>query len=130
VLGICIVDGESMYPTLSNKDIIFYEKISFIFSKPSVGDITLIDTNKYGVIVKRILAKENDIVEFKDENMLVNNKVKIKSIYDPKKVKLIVPYRCFYVIGDNVNSSIDSRYLGFINRKNIKAKFFFKIHLG
>lgn len=56
--------------------------------------------------------KVNDIVAFK-----FNNKKMVKRISQIKDNQ-------YFVIGDNINDSLDSRKIGFIDRKNILGKVF------
>lgn len=83
--------------------------------------------------VKRIVAVGGDTLEFKDSTIYVNGK-EVKEDYlpegtitEPRVVKFIkVPEGCVYVLGDNRENSVDSRYLGCIPVEKIEGKILFR----
>jgi signal peptidase I len=127
------VDGNSMYPTLHDKDRLIVSKINY--KEPNIGDIIIF---KYPAdenldFIKRIVAKEGDKVEIKNNYLYINNK-KIEEPYINDKQlndfsEVIVPENSFFVLGDNRNSSRDSRYsdVGFLDEDNIKGKAIIRI---
>ena len=99
------VPSESMEPTLPKGSFVIGYRLC---SEYEVGDIVIFShANK--LLVKRITAAEGDSV-----------------IYGG--VKRLVPEACFYVVGDNLENSYDSRYWEnpFVDRKDIIAKAIFK----
>lgn len=129
------VDGNSMYPTLHNKDRLVVNKISYILYEPEVGDIVTFaypsDTSVD--FIKRIIAKEGDMVEIKDNHLYINGNKKTETYINENKMadfqKVIVPENSFFVLGDNRNNSRDSRYIdvGFLEEDDIKGKASFRI---
>ncbi|RBP41144.1 signal peptidase I [Garciella nitratireducens] len=129
------VDGNSMYPTLHHKDRLIVNKISYIFHEPEVGDIVTFaypsDTSVD--FIKRIVAKEGDTVEIKNNYLYINGEKKEEPyIYEKKMMDfppVVVPSNSFFVLGDNRNNSRDSRYIdvGFLKKENIKGKAIFRI---
>jgi len=130
----------SMKPTLNEDNRIFVNKYIYRFKDPQRGDIVVFkypeDTKKD--FIKRLIAVGGETVEIKDGNILINGKV----IEEPKSVgsifyynrgeyggmgqKITVPKDSFYMLGDNSGSSRDSRYWGFVPRKYIIGKAFFR----
>lgn len=87
--------GSSMYPTY--KDGEFHLMLKVLPSdKISKGDVVLFNspTDLQGLSLKRV----TDIKEVNGEEM-------------------------FYLLGDNSNDSLDSRFYGYVYRDTIKAKF-------
>lgn len=120
------VKGLSMEPTLLNGSNYFFNKQAYLLNKPERGDIILYKSNNE-FYIKRIVALANDSVEMKNSKLYVNDqvferyaKVKFENSFNKK----IVPPGCVFVIGDNVNFSIDSRnpQVGNIASKNVIGK--------
>lgn len=125
---ILIVDGVSMSPTLNNKDIIFFEKFTTKLFKPNLSDIVVVK-NKDKLIIKRIVAKENDNIEFKNNAMYINGNKTIDGITNPMGLKTEVLRDYYYIMGDNKNLSVDSRQFGAVHRENIVGRYLFKVSL-
>lgn len=106
-----ISEGESMYPTINDKDYLLMLKTD----NYSKNDIIIF---KYGedYLVKRVIATEGDTVELKDSFVYVNNTL-LKEDYLDLSGNITYNYRKFkvpenscYVLGDNRNHSLDSRF--------------------
>lgn len=74
-----IVSGQSMYPTLENKDLLLVNKLTYKNEAPHRGDIIifhteLIDksTNKKKDLVKRVIALPNEHLIIKDSKVYIN----------------------------------------------------------
>lgn len=80
--------------------------------------------------VKRVIGMPGDILEYRDGKLYRNNEllnepyIKEQMEFFPGKVT--VPEDCLFVMGDNRNVSLDSRYIGFIPMDHVIAKVFFK----
>lgn len=100
------VPTESMEPTLPRNSLILASRI---YGQLQVGDIIVFAHNGQ-YLVKRIAAVEGDTVEHNGKPM-------------------VVPEESFYVLGDNVINSHDSRYweYPFVSRKDVKAKLLLPI---
>ncbi len=83
--------------------------------------------------IKRLVGLPGETVEIKDGTIYVNDKPLIDSVFNQRYyynrgefgregVKIKVPQDSFFVLGDNSASSQDSRYWGFVPRKNILGR--------
>ena len=110
VLFLGFVPTESMEPTLKRNSYIIGTRI---FSKLDTGDV-IIFWHEGHLLVKRIAAVPGETVE-------------------RGSIRLLVPDDSYYVLGDNKENSLDSRYWSepFVHRKNIEAKLIgFPPYLG
>lgn len=150
------VNGVSMYPTLNNNDRLFAVKINQLFEKvPDHGDIVIVDGNTKRIrtfkdevkdsaivstitrnenrdmLIKRVIGKPGDVLEFRDGEMYRNGKL-LEENYIKEKMKMedfkvVVPDDHVFVMGDNRNDSKDSRVVGPIPMKNVRAKVLFRV---
>lgn len=120
VLQICFVHGNSMYPTLKNGQMLLVKKIDL---KINNNDIVVIKKDSK-IIIKRIIGIPNDQIEIIDGYVYVNGK-KFDDLYiedyGNTKEKIALQQNQYYVLGDNRQESIDSRFdeIGIIDKKNI-----------
>ena len=143
LLGNYVVDGNSMDPTLRNDQRVFVNK--FVYFDPIVlnrnlnlnfdstlnpkkGDIVVFDPPfPYDAsgkqFVKRIIAVPGDTIENSSGIILVNGKPFGNDFGATSEIsevpKTLVPEGYYYVLGDNRNSSNDSRNFGFVPRTSI-----------
>ena len=102
VLFIGFVPSESMEPTISSDNSFI---MGFRLDKDyQIGDVVIFQKDG-AFMVKRIAYKEGDTV-----------------LHDGKEIT--VPPQSYYMLGDNVNNSFDSRYWDepFVSKDDIKAK--------
>ena len=119
-----MVHGDSMYPTLHNKDLMILDKVSIKIGKIKRFDIVVVDAMNEKII-KRVVGLPGETVEYKNGKLYINNKViedkyNDGTTFDFKKVTLGKDE--YFVLGDNRSVSIDSRRLGPIPKKDILGK--------
>lgn len=120
--------GDSMYPILRPNNYVLVNKK---YKSLNIGDIVMF---RYDVLnmhlVKRVIAIEGDVLQIKDGEVFVNGD-KLEEPYVKEKwydgsYYGVIPRGCVYVMGDNRNGSIDSRYFGLIKVESITGKILFK----
>ena len=130
----------SMRETLIEGDRILVNKFIYRFTDPKRGDIIVFkypeDMKKD--FIKRLIATGGETVMIKNgdiwvDGRLIENSEAIKQIYYYNKydtaygkegVVIEVPEDNYFVLGDNSASSRDSRYWGFVPKKNLVGKAF------
>ncbi|NQU73111.1 MAG: signal peptidase I [Candidatus Omnitrophica bacterium] len=133
------IPSGSMRPTFIEGDRILVNKFIYRFKKPERGDIIVFkypeDMKKD--FVKRLIATPEETIEIKDGNVYIDNQLVedpyvIREIfyynrgqYGKTARKIAIPPDSYYVLGDNSSSSRDSRYWGFVPKKNLLGKAFF-----
>lgn len=120
--------GSSMYPTLTDGEGMFTEKLSYTFSAPEKGDILICrypgHTEK---CVKRVIATPGDTISIQGGRVYLNGEELDESEYwndyiEGDMPEVTVPDRCLFVMGDNRNHSGDSRHVGFIPYWQVKGR--------
>lgn len=124
--------GNSMYPTLQERDRLFAVKVPLYFSGVSRGDVIVLSApdNQNKDYIKRIIGVEGDKVEifggrvYLNGNMLHEDYIENDAythIYDEDT--WIVPEGQVFVLGDNRDegASKDSRYFGCVPIDSIKG---------
>lgn len=137
-LRIVGVDGDSMVPTLHDKDWLI---ISDLFYEPEQGDIVVLSKNSFldgKMIVKRIIATENQEIDIDFEKGIVyvdGEALDEPYIADKTKRQMdmtfpaTVPEDCVFVMGDNRNHSADSRdaSLGMVHESCILGRLIIRL---
>lgn len=117
------VNGSSMYPTLKDKEIMILNKIGKTVNGIDRFDIIVLKEDDY--LIKRVIALPGEKISCQNGNVYINGK-KLKDkygsglTYDFEPIE--VPKDSYFVMGDNRENSKDSRYIGPINKNEIKGK--------
>jgi signal peptidase I len=133
-VDILIVSGRSMEPTLEPGRLLLINRLYYgLYSpagdhyligwhKPARGDIVLF-LNAYDdtLTVKRCLAVSGDLVKIEAGQLLINDKILPLKYYQEIKWRNHgeVPPGYIFVVGDNLDYSVDSREYGFISARQV-----------
>ncbi len=126
------VSGTSMLNTLYDADKVIVWKYNYV---PKNNDVVVISRgqNIDEPLIKRVIATEgqNLSIDFSDGSVTVNGE-KLNETYIKEKMWLqgdmkipeVIPEGYSFVMGDNRNHSLDSRFesVGLINNENIVGK--------
>lgn len=139
VFRLAAVNGESMLPTLVDKDRLI---VSYLFYTPKNGDIVIVNNDNPAlekVIVKRVIATEGQTVDidFDSGEVKVDGKVLQEDYINNLTLldegghdyPVTVPENCVFVMGDNRMNSLDSRdsRVGFVPEEEILGKVSLRI---
>lgn len=122
-----LLQGNSMEPAYHNGQFLILDKYSKDYT---YGDVIAIKKeNISGYVVKRIVGVPGDLVCIRDGVLYVNEEVRsdLQQRIDFAGIaeeEIFLGEDRYFVLGDNLQESIDSRYeeIGLINRKEIKGK--------
>jgi len=124
------VDGLSMAPTLEDHDRLIVNKLVYELGDPLPGDIVMLyyPRNPEKMFVKRVIAKEGDVVRIVNGYVYVND-VRLHDDYVPDEFRShddlgpeVVNPGYYFVMGDHRNNSSDSRNWGQVPKKYIVGK--------
>jgi signal peptidase I len=129
-----VVNGSSMEPTLTDRDRLWLDKLSYRFGEPGRGDIVVFNMpgERY---IKRIIALPGEQVWSKDGIVYVDGKA-LEEDYVLDKIRrggdfgpVTVPEGAVFVLGDNRNNSDDSRgSVGMLDMDRIIGKVVFRYY--
>lgn len=123
-----IVSGDSMVPTLKNKQLLLLNKINYQFNDIQRFDVVVIKMDKKEII-KRIIGLPGETLAYYENKLYVDGheivndynfetaNFTLKDICNCSKI----PADKYLVLGDNRKVSADSRIIGFIDRKDIEG---------
>ena len=116
-----IITNKSMRPTLDEGYKILLIKKNFIFNGIKNFDIIVFRMGENN-LVKRVVGCEGDRLEIIDGELYLNNDL-IKYEYyffdEEDNASYTVGKNQYFVLGDNISVSEDSRSFGFINESDI-----------
>ena len=148
-----LVEGYSMFPTLDHGQHILVDKVSYaevnldrltdfipfwdaepgdvrqVFGGPERGDIIVFHTGGTGNdLIKRVIGLPGEHVEIVNGTVYINGQRLVEpyitEAWGDTRPLIVIPDRHYYVLGDNRNSSQDSRSgrVGLVPRDRIVGK--------
>jgi signal peptidase I len=126
----------SMEPTVLLGDHVVVNKGAYAFSEPKRGDIILYRAMErpQTIFMKRIVGMPGETIEMRNREVFVNGK-KIDEPYvqslRPSKdgtfngdsmAPTVIPADAYFLLGDNRDNSLDSRFMGPVQRRQFLGK--------
>jgi len=126
--------GNSMSPTINSSQGVLIKKIDGSSNPVERFDIVTFRINEK-IILKRVVGIPNDTLIYKDGLVIVKLKKSKKKIrlnnWHYRYLStlsdsiLVIPNYKYFLLGDNLKNSNDSRDLGFIDINSIHGKYIF-----
>lgn len=133
------VDGSSMVSTLEDGDQLIVEQISYYIHKPERYDVIVFPISKEDNYIKRVIGLPGETVRIHDGVVEINGKPLPDDIYGGRQLindpgnaaePIYLGENKYFVLGDNRNASIDSRFdeVGLIDGSVIKGKAWLRFY--
>ncbi len=132
-----VVEGSSMYSTLTTGDRVFVNKMSYRLHDPTRGAVVVlheITGTAERDLIKRVIALPGEEVESRACEIRIEGRLLVEPYLDPTVVTpgncggdfgpIVVPDGTVFVLGDNRAGSQDSRALGPILEDDIVGRAF------
>lgn len=144
------ISSGSMKDTLLVGDYVITEKVSYYFTKPHRGDVVVFkmpdeefgrrfgffQTLYYrlrgylvpqpGLYVKRVIGLPGEELEIRNGFLYINGRLKPNYLFGNIDIKeTLIPKNSYFLIGENIDESRDSRSFGVINSDNIVGRVWF-----
>lgn len=132
-----IVDGSSMEATLHDEDVLAVNKICYTLYDPERFDIIVFPYDDESYYIKRIIGLPGETVEIADGVIYIDGSVLdesygLEEMHEPDDdfEEVTLGDDEYFVLGDNRNSSKDSRSpeVGFVKRNTIIGKACFRLY--
>jgi signal peptidase I len=120
-----VVENESMVPSLYPDDIVFIGK-----GEIKRNSIVIIKKSDTFEIIKRVVGLPGDSISHLVDSLVLKNK---RAFFEDGNIsndsfrRSIIPDGFYYVLGDNINRSFDSRQFGLVSNKSIQGIVYFTI---
>ena len=126
------ITGSGMSPTLESGQTVLCSKISDI----EQGDIIAFYYNRK-ILIKRVIGVPGDTIEITSDGTVIRNGSPLEEPYTTEKAlgkcdiqfPCVLDEGCYFVMGDNRDSSVDSRYsqIGCVYEENIIGRVYLRI---
>ncbi len=133
-----VVPTGSMENTIMPKDRLIGNRLSYKFGEPERGDVIIFKfpDDESQLYVKRIIGLPGETVTIKDGKVYINDSETplvenyIKEEFTGDFGPYVVPEDSYFMLGDNRNNSLDSRYWEnkFVHKDKILGKAIFKYY--
>lgn len=132
-----IVSGQSMDPTFADGQYLIVDQISYDFHNPERGDVVVFkyekDKSKY--FIKRIIGLPGETVRVIGNQVMIKKPgeefSEMKEIYISESFEANGTWEIasdeLFVMGDNRNNSLDSRYFGPIKIESVIGRAYLRL---
>lgn len=130
----------SMKNTIMEHDRLIGFRLAYVFDEPKRGDVVIFKfpDNEEQNYVKRIIGIPGDVIQIKNGQVYVNGEVLTENYLKESMIEsdseeiYVVPEGHYFMMGDNRNSSLDSRYWKntYVAKDKILAKVIFRYYDG
>ena len=148
------IPSESMLPTIEVNDRVMVNKLAYQWGEPQRGDVVVfrdpregeleesvpeavirsvleavgIRTRGHDDLIKRVIGLPGETVEVRDNRVVVDgeplDEPYLPEVFMPDEPPITLGAEEVFVMGDNRDQSLDSRFWGFVREEKIRGKAF------
>ena len=126
------ITGNSMLDTLQNGDRVLISRAAAYLNLYGKDDIVIMKYNNGTEdieIVKRIAAAKGDTITIDNGSLYINgNLIEGYTCSSTENTTFTLEEDQIYVLGDNADESVDSRYFGPVTKSNVEGLVLFRIY--
>lgn len=132
IFKIGYVSGDSMNNTLQNGDLYILDEVKYKYDSPKYKDIIVAHSDIRGgeLIIKRVIGVPGDHLVIAGNHLYINGKLITEDyiaepMFNTPDMEVDIPEGKIFVMGDNRNNSLDSRFseVGMIDyKKDVKGR--------
>ena len=134
-----LVSGNSMTPTLNDRNYLIIDKMTYRFEKPSRGDIVVFKTTLKTAdgspkdLIKRVVGLPGDAVKITEGLVYIDDQLLKESYvleeFTDGDIEVIIPEGQVFVLGDNRDVSMDSRSveIGLVPIEQIRGRILIRV---
>lgn len=123
------VNGESMYPTLKDREIMLLNKVYYRFNDIKRFDIVVVNTEDEKII-KRVIGLPGETLKIENNILYINGQETKEKFLKEETADFNIedlgitkiPSDSYFVMGDNRDNSKDSRMIGPVKKSQIVGK--------
>ena len=133
-----VVDGISMEPVLEDGERLLMDKITYQFQEPKRYDVVVFPFEEDVYYIKRIIGMPGETVQIKEEMVYIDGQPLVDDDYGMEPIVqtgnadelIVLGENEYFLLGDNRNNSLDSRYtvVGNIKREQILGRAFMRYY--
>ncbi|MBB4866482.1 signal peptidase I [Pseudomonas nitritireducens] len=124
------IKSTSMAPSLQPGDYILVNAASYAFGEPVDGEVVVFrpPSDPAQIYIKRIAGRPGDRLRITAGKLFVNDREVVQPYLDARQnqredsrriQEQVVPAGQYFMLGDNRDNSLDSRYFGYVPRANL-----------
>lgn len=132
------VVGDSMESTLSDGDNLIVEKVSYEIGNPERFDVIVFPSEQEKIyLIKRIIGMPGETIYINNDGKIFINDVLLEESFGLEKIEnpgnaimpIVLDEDEYFVLGDNRNNSLDSRFsdVGNVKRDKILGRAWWQI---
>ena len=118
------VNGDSMYPTLKDGDLMLLNRLTYQFGSINRFDIVVADKGD-SYIIKRVIGLPGEHIKYDNNQLFINDElIQEPYLHDvvTEDFEVYLDDNCYFLMGDNRQISLDSRALGCFELSEIRGK--------
>ena len=130
------ITGQSMTPELRSEDVVLMNRLSYDMGSPKRFDVVVFEREEKKPNVKRVIGLPGETVQIKNGQIYIDDKpleadkgLGQVSLAGLAENPVVLEEDEYFLLGDNRDSSEDSRFvkIGNVKRRQIRGKFWLRL---